>query len=131
MNVRTIILDCYRAERARPFAWATADCLQWCGLVTQRLTGRDPGERLRKRYTSESGAKRVMLAEGWRDMGDVAASLAPEIPRAQARSGDWAWCVDGHGNDGLGIVCATQVAVRSETGLGLVPLAFAKRAFRP
>lgn len=131
MNIRKVILHAYRQERARAFAWASADCLQWCGLVTERLTGRDPGAALRARYSSEIEARRIMVKEGWRDMGDVAAALVPEIPLAQARDGDWVQCVDDHGNDGLGVVCAGMAAVRSEGGLGQVPMACARRAFRP
>jgi len=131
MTVRRIILECYRERRDVPFAWRTADCLQWCGMVTERLTGRDPGAELRQRYASEIDAKRIMVEHGWRDMGDAAASIVPEIPLAFAHSGDWAQCVDDAGRDGLGIVCDAQVAVCTEMGLGLLPLAFARRAFRP
>lgn len=130
MNIRKAILEVYREERVRPFAWATADCLQWCGRVAERLTGNDPTVAMRTRYDSEITAKREMIKDGFADMGDVAASILPEIPLAMARAGDWAQCIDEGGRDGLGIVCGALIAVKTETGLGYMPLHLAKRAFR-
>lgn len=130
MNVRKVILQAYREWNARPFDWNGACCLAWCGDVAKRLTGTDPTTALRARYTTEGECNRGMVEEGWRSRGDAAASLWPEIPVAQASSGDWALCVDDNGAEGLGVVCGEMVAVRTVEGMGQVRLSAAKRAFR-
>lgn len=128
-RMRTVKTLC-RAWALRPFEWGSADCLYFASACAAAITGEDPARDLKHRYTSEIGAQRVMVNEGWRDMGDVAASLLPEVPVAQARSGDWAHVVDETGMDGLGVVCGHQIAVRTQSGMGLFPLTRAKKAFR-
>jgi hypothetical protein len=130
MTSAAVIYDRYRQERATPFAWGAADCLQWCGSVALALYGADPTVSLRARYATERQAKEVMIAEGWRDLGDVAASLLAEIPVATAHTGDWAFCVDDLGNEGLGVMCGETIAVRAKTGMGQMPRRYARRAFR-
>lgn len=129
MNVRRVILDTYRAERGVPFAWGSTDCLGFAAKCAQAIIGRDPIAHIRGRYDSETSARRVMVTEGWRDMGDVAASAFVEIPPAMARSGDWAHVVQ-EGRDGVGVVVGEMVAVKSQDGVGQVPFAQVKRAFR-
>lgn len=128
MNARKVISDLYRAERSIPFAWGTADCLRFAAKCAEAITGRDPAAGI-GRYDSEQTAKRVMVAEGWRDMGDVADSMFDEIPVSLARSGDWVQVVQGE-TDGLGVVVGATVAIKTQNGVGQVPLSSASRAFR-
>lgn len=131
MNPRLAILREYDKAKALPFSWGTADCLSWCADCAKAITGTDPAEKLRGRYESEASAKRVMIAEGWADMGDVARSMYAEIPVAQATSGDWAQIINEDGTETLGVVHGGMIAARTkESGLGQVPLTSAKRAFR-
>ncbi|MEX2480191.1 MAG: hypothetical protein WD928_04950 [Gammaproteobacteria bacterium] len=130
VNRKRIVVTLYRAWRLRSFAWGSADCLHFASACAAAITGHDPATALKRRYSSETGARRVMVNEGWRDMGDVAASLLPEIPLAHARSGDWAHVEDEQGRDGIGVVCGHMIAARTEAGMGQVPLSHAKRAFR-
>lgn len=131
MNVTAIILAAWRAAERRPFAWdGINDCLGWASGVAQTITGRDPISHLRGRYASARDAKRVMVAEGWSDMADVARSIFAEIPVAQARSGDWAWLANDDGSDTIGVFCRERIAARGETGMRQVPRARALKAFR-
>ena len=130
MTAKRIVAGLYRDWRAVTFVWGSADCLHFAAACAEMITGTDPAAALKRRYSSETGAKRVMVNEGWHTMGDVAASLLPEVPVAQACSGDWAHIEDEYGHDGLGVVCGHMIAVRSETGMGQMPLGQALRVFR-
>lgn len=128
MNPRLVILREFEAQAAEPFAWGMADCLTWCAGCAKAITGRDPrkGKGL-LRYRSALGAARIVKAHGGSTRG-LAAAMYPEIPVAQARSGDWAWIEEG---DTLGVVHGAMIAARTEArGLGQIPLMRAAAAFR-
>lgn len=127
---RIVLARLYREWSAVPFDWGAANCLHWGSACALALTGRDPVADLHVRYTGLAGIRRGMKAEGWADMGEVAAARLPEIPIAQARSGDWAHVVDDQGHEGLGVVLGPMLMVRTESGMGQMPLLSAKRAFR-
>lgn len=129
MNVRRVILGTFRAARATPFKWGEADCLCFAADCALAITGRDPAHELRGTYDSDIGAKRIMIANGWESMGDVAASMFTEIPVAQAVSGDWAY-VPQAGRGSIGVVIGDMIAAKSEEGAGQVRLGHAQRAFR-
>jgi hypothetical protein len=124
------VLATFRAWRGTPFVWGVADCLCFAAACAQALVGRDPAAELRGRYDSEESALQLMAENGWRDMGDVAASMFKEIPVAQARPGDWAQIRNDNGTDGLGVVSGSTIAVRTPNGMGIVALTRAARAFR-
>lgn len=127
---QSIVTGIYEAWSEKPFVWGKADCLHFAAACAKGLTRRDPAKKLKRRYKTRLGARRVMRREKWGNMGDVAATLLPEIPVAQALTGDWAHVKDAHGNDGLGVVCNHMIAVRTEAGMGQVPLGQALRVFR-
>ena len=72
----------------------------------------------------------VGVKEGWHSLGDVARSIFPIIPVAQAQSGDWVLIKNGDAPETIGVVVGAQVMARSEAGLGIVPLTMASEAFR-
>jgi hypothetical protein len=130
MNVRAHILDRYRVALVTPGEFGVSDCLCFAAECAQPIVGRDPIAHLRGRYDSETSARRLMVENGWRDMGDVAASIFPEIAVAQAQAGDWAHVVDAEGNDAVGVVVGAIVAVKLREGATQLPLLSARRAFR-
>jgi hypothetical protein len=130
MNARRLIFEEYQRQKAIPFAWGGADCLSFAADVAQLLTGNDPADALRDLYDSETAAKRIMVARGWHTLGDVAASMYPEIPVAMAQNGDWAFIVNDDGSETLGVVCGAQLLARTKDGLGIHVLTKASRAFR-
>jgi hypothetical protein len=129
-NVRRLIYEEYQRQKAIPFVWGASDCLAFAADVAKLLTGDDPAESLRDQYDTEITAKRVMVARGWHTLGDVAASMYPEIPVAMARNGDWAFVVNDDGTETLGVVCGAQLLARTKDGLGIHVLTKARRAFR-
>lgn len=130
MNIVATLHRIYRAERARPFAWGDADCLGFAASCAMALGRPDPITHLRGRYVSEIGAKRVMIAQDWQNLGDVAASIYPSIEVAQAQSGDWAWVINPDGSETIGVVIKDMIWARTPTGLGAVPLTVAQQAYR-
>ncbi|HWM82940.1 MAG TPA: hypothetical protein VNQ56_12840 [Pseudolabrys sp.] len=130
MNARSIIHAEYTRQRTISFQWGVSDCALTAADFALVLTGRDPLARFRGVYDSETGARRHMLANGWRDMGDLAAAHFAEIPLGRARSGDWAHVVNEDGTDTLGVVIGAQIVARGQGGLMTVPLSRANRAFR-
>lgn len=123
------IIEEYNKQRFVPFAWGTADCLSWCADCALAMTGRDPAKDLRGRYTNAFQARRVMVAEGWRSLGDLAKSFFAEINPAHARTGDWALVMN-DGVETLGVVVGHVIWCRGEYGLGATLLTKASRAFR-
>ena len=130
MNVAKILIEEYRASRTVPFVWGSADCLIWAAASAIRIIGRDPIAHIRGRYSSLKGAREIMAAEGWTDMGDVAASCFAEIPVANARTGDWARVVNGDSPDMIGVFAGAMIAAKTEFGMGQVPRSRAVPAFR-
>lgn len=130
MNAKNEVYRAFKEERHKPFVWGVCDCRTWCGLVAKRLTGRDPLAEFDGQYSSEMDMRRILVWRGWKDVGDAAASVLPEIPVSHAQSGDWALCSDHLGNDGLGVVCGEKIAVRGPSGMWRQPLTSAKRAFK-
>jgi len=131
MNVLALLHEVLRRERQHESAWGTHDCLCWCAACALEMLHRDPIAHLRGRYDSEVSAKRLMLENGWHTLGDVAASLFPEIPVAQARSGDWAFLAHADGTESLGVVARSEIWGRGPKTLGIIaPLTAAQRAFR-
>lgn len=131
MNVRKIILDHYRKQRTMAFSWGQNDCLLgFAAPIAEAITGRDPAANLRGRYNSWATLQQVMQEEGWKNSGDVAASMFPEIPISFVRSGDWAHFENDDGTDGIGVVVTDKIAAKTRDGMGQIPLSKAKRVFR-
>lgn len=129
-TIRQQLIAALRTERDVPGQWGVVDCRTWVGKCAAIVIGHDPTAFLDGQYASEGEAKRLLARHGCRDMGDAAATLFPEVPLAQARTGDWAHFRDDHGNDCLGVVIGHQITIRTLTGLSLAPLASAQRVFR-
>jgi hypothetical protein len=130
MNRTRAVLDAYRVMQGRTFAWGEADCLTLAADAALRITGSDPAAGLRGKYNSSPSALRLMASRGWENMRAVAASMYPEQPVAQARTGDWAAVADGQGKDALGVVWGEHILVWREDGMARVPLLQALTSYR-
>lgn len=130
MTPKRIVSKLYQEKKSIPFAWGSNDCLCFASECAEAITGHDPAVAIKQRYTSEVSVRRLMVREGWESVGDLAASILPEIPLGQAQSGDWVHVEDDSGHDCIGVVCGHRIAVKTELGLSQVPLSRAKRAFR-
>lgn len=130
MNLTTAIHEVYRSERGIPFVWGSNDCLSFAAACAEKITGIDPMSALRGRYDTAMDAKRVMVEEGWGNLGDMAASMFAEIHVSEARTGDWALIVNEDKTETIGVVCGPMIAAKLEAGIGQAPRSRMTRAFR-
>lgn len=131
MNVRAVIHTVVARHKALPFDFATSNCAHLACDAAAELLGRDAAARFRERLSDTASVVRLFVNEGWTDLSDMAASLFLEIPLAQARSGDWVYYeTDDDRYGALGVVCGPQVVTKSRAGIGFVPFAQARRAYR-
>jgi hypothetical protein len=117
--------------KRQPFDWATNNCGEhFAAGAVEAMTGVDVAAKWRGRYTTASGAVRVMKKDGFANLGDMAASILFEVHPSRARLGDIA-CVPADGPFGmsLGVINGEVILVLGEKHMGLVPLARAMRVF--
>ena len=119
------IADC----RARPFAYGKHDCALFAAGAVQAMTGVDPADAWRGRYTTQRGGLRVLRRAGFRDHIEMVAVLFPETSVSAALPGDLA-VIDTEDGRALGVIQGPAVYVLRPNGLGLVPGTAATRAFR-
>lgn len=120
-------------SRKRGFAWGTRDCaLAACDAI-KALTGIDPAENFRGKYSTPEEAAQLIGS----DLGAFAARIAAqygmqEVPPQFARRGDVVFVDNGRPEGGLGIVDLTgaRAACASQNGSLLVPMRRWKRAWR-
>lgn len=117
------------AARLRPFAYGRHDCSLFAADCVSAMTGQDMAVPWRGRYTTLRGGIRVLRRAGYRDHVALTASLFPEIPPLSAQPGDLAVVPTDEG-PALGVVQGEAVYLLGPTGLGLVSLLLAQRAFR-
>jgi hypothetical protein len=73
---------------ARPFAWGENDCVLWCADWVKTVTGIDPAQDWRGKYTSEDDARSILNAIGCLNWSDLAGTCLSEIPVSRAQRGD-------------------------------------------
>lgn len=119
--------------KAIPFSWETqVDCgPHLSGRVVEALTGVDIAAGFRGRYTTAIGAVRVMKEAGFDNLGDLVASIIPEIHPSEASVGDIVAIADDTAfGFALGVVNGDRAFVMRENDLGTVELLDAQRAFK-
>lgn len=123
-------LRSYLTEADKPFAYGTFDCGAFAGGAVEAMTGENPHAQIAGRYTTLTGALRVIRKMGYKDHIAFAASFGEELnnPLA-AQFGDIA-VVEGEDGPALGVVTGPHIAVLSPAGGHKVPLTAIKRAFR-
>ncbi|WP_274426742.1 DUF6950 family protein [Chelativorans sp. YIM 93263] len=114
------------------FAWGERDCGPWLvGRVVEAVTGEDLAAPYRGRYRTYRGAVRVMREQGYHNLGDLVASMLPEIHPSQAKIADIAaFADDTELGFSLGPVNGDRVFVMQKDHLGTMGLLKAKRAFK-
>lgn len=130
MNARQVIHKIFREESAKPLDWENGGCLSFPGKVAKALTGKDPTEPFRSKFSTEQDAKRFLIGKGRKSLSDLVAETYAMIPVAMARPGDWVVVVNEDGTDTLGVVTGSRVAATTAKGIGTVPLSRAKSAYR-
>lgn len=117
--------------RAKPFSWGENDCgVGLAGNLALALTGEDVAAPWRGRYTTATGALRVLRNDGFAGLADLVGSLLPECPVSRLRIGDIAAIpTDDQFGFALGAVNGERIFVLTEAGFGTVDLMAAKRGF--
>lgn len=113
----------------RNFRPGSHDCALFAAGAVKEMTGQDLARGFRSYRSLKAGRKRL-ADKGFEDLADFVASKLPEIPPLMAQVGDVAVLEDDNGQTALGIVQGPMIYVLRPSGLGTVPLADAKRAFR-
>ena len=118
--------------KAKPFAWGDHDCGPGLvGNVVMAITGEDVAKPYRGKYFDAKGALRIIKRKGFDNLGDLVASMLPEIHPSQAKIGDiGAVKMDSPFGYALGVVNGERVFVLMEDGIGTVDLLQCERAFK-
>lgn len=121
------------AIMAVPANWEKqVDCgRHLAGRAVEAQTGIDVTAMFPGNYRTAASALRIMRAAGFDNLGDLVASVLPEIHPSQAGVGDIAAIADDSGfGYALGVVDGERIFVLRPDGLGTVELLKAQRAFR-
>lgn len=123
-------LIAYLAASARtPFAEGRHDCALFAAAAILAMTGEDPAQDFRGRYSTTRGGLRVLRRAGFADHLAIADRYFDPMPCAFARPGDLA-AVPGAEGPALGIVQGDRVYVLRREGLGTVSILKAVHAWR-
>lgn len=112
-----------------PFRPGQHDCALFAAGAVEAITGTDLARGYRGYRTLNEGRSKLAKA-GFDELSALVAEKLPEIPVALSRPGDLAILRDEAGGEAFGVVQGGQIYVLRPTGLGLVPLLDAERAFR-
>ncbi len=115
----------HKAHR-KQFAYGKNDCALFAADCVFAMTGEDFAQGYRGKYTTRAEGIKALKANGFRSHVDVAADTLDEVSPSLARAGDVA-VLEG---EVLGIVQGANIYVLADTGLKVVSLASAERAFR-
>lgn len=112
-----------------PGVWGESDCLLTVADAVEAVTGVDPAEKVRGKYTTAQGAAKVMRRRKAETVKDVLAKLFPGVGRLMAQRGDL--CVV----ERAGMLCAGYIteygaAVKDERGLTFLPQTQIVAAFK-
>lgn len=122
------------AIKAIPFSWKEqTDCgAHLAGRMVEAQTGVDVSALFRGSYTTATGALRVMKTAGFDNLGDLVASVLPELGHpSEACVGDIVAVADDSAfGCALGVVDGERIFVMRADGLGTVDLLTAHRAFK-
>lgn len=82
----------YLAEvRDRPLEWGAHDCGLFFAGACKVMTGFDPGEPFRGKYTTEMGAAKALKRFGTGSLESTLDDLFQEVPAAFIQRGDGVW----------------------------------------
>lgn len=132
MDRAETLLHYLRGVRLRwgGFRPGRVDCANFAHGWYKLVTGDDIRARLGIDYSSLDEGKRLLAARGFADLGDLAASVMPEVAAQDAALGDIAAVREGE-ELALGILGGPQVHVLTLSGLGALSACKAQRVFRP
>lgn len=113
----------------QPFVFGQFDCALFTFGAVGVMTGIDPGGPYRGGYSTLRDGIALLRQAGHRDHLDVCALYFEEIPVSFAQAGDIA-VVPGDDGPALGLVQGEHIYALAPSGMSLVPLLSATRAFK-
>lgn len=118
--------------KTRPFDWKAHECVTGlAGRIVLEITGVDLISEHAGRYDDAASAVRFMRGLGFDNLGDLVASMLPEIHPSKAEIGDIAALkVDSPFRYALGVVNGERIYFLGEAGFGTMDLLDAQRAFK-
>ena len=122
------IITTIQAASERPFCWGKNDCCLFVADVCLAACDKDPAAAYRGRYSTETGAKRVLA----KTHGSIAAALDTlfeRVPVAMAQRGD-ALVFEGPQGQTAAVMWAGQVWAMTEQGARPIPDAVPLIAWR-
>jgi hypothetical protein len=127
---RTRLFAFIAENRTRPFVWGSWDCARFSAGCVEAMTGEDFYKGYAGRYDDAATAAKILLAEGHRDLADLASSLFLSCLPSQARVGDLAAIDCGNGL-ALGVVLGDRVGCLTPAdGYGTLPREAARLTWR-
>lgn len=126
-------LSAFLQARAKtPFAWVHNDCCTFAADAVIAQTGADPMAGIRKRYTTEVGALRLIKASG--GLRPLVCSVLgmPMEHLLMASRGDVVLLENAgrHEQPVLGVCVGTEAAAPGPSGMRLIPMSAASAAWR-
>lgn len=114
------------------FEWGRLDCLLFVADCIQAMTGEDPAEAQRGRYTTEIGSKRVLASDlGGSLDAALTMKLGDPVPIPFSGRGDVVLVmVDGVEAAGVIDLSGERVAVLTLDGLESLPISAVRRAWK-
>ena len=112
-----------------PHDWNGADCVTFAADAVLAISGVDPIEDLRGRWTTRSGALRVIKNEGFSSLSEIVASRFEECRIDEVGRGDIVMC-PGEAGEFVAVVMGHYAVAPGEHGLMQVSLQFAERGFK-
>lgn len=132
------LFDYIRAARSRPFVWGEFDCCLFVADIIAAMTGVDVAADFRGRYSTATGALRLVKKSGG-DLDGLAETvfsglgIDPLSSPLMAGRGDILRLIlpDNMENfGGMGAVClGREVAFLTEAGIETLPITMAARKF--
>jgi len=111
-----------------PHVWGEWDCVIFCAMAVEEMTGENLIADIKGAWTSKIGAARVIKNNGFDSLGDMVADRLKEKPLPFIKRGDVVLC-DGPDGEFIGIVMGHFSVGPGPTGLASVPIDQAIRGF--
>lgn len=125
---RSALSRCIEEALQRPFEWGRHDCALFAADAVLAMTGVDPAEVWRGRYSTPRGAITVLRRGGHDDHIAVAAGYLPEVHPSRAAMGD-IMEVETPEGAALGVLTGAVIAVPGAASLGFMSRVVGRRAF--
>jgi hypothetical protein len=124
----TALVRVIEAHSTQPFSWGGSSCFAMADDAIEAVRG-ESSLRQFCTFKTEAGAAKRLKRTGFADIGDLFASLLPEIPPSLAQRGDIGVILR-EGVLSAGIFTSFGFASKAEHGVIYEPITAVSRAFK-